>query len=246
MQKPITLIRKFRAPRRALLWWVVLFALGNFSTLRSGDILRGGISVSASRKNAEARALAGQEAASLVRSNAQDRLARTTQAMTAMRALQQSARSAVSVDVPNGLQLGGLQVATGPNARWDGANAPDASGSNVTIKQTSEQAILHWDSFNIGRGTTLTYDQSAGGDNAGKWVAFNKVFDPSGVPSRILGSIKAEGQVYVLNQNGIIFSAGSQVNVRTLVASSLPINDNLVNRGLLNNPDAQFLFSGLS
>lgn len=34
--------------------------------------------------------------------------------------------------------------------------------------------------------------------------------------------------------------------MHTLVASSLPINDNLIGRGLLNNPDAQFLFSGLT
>ncbi len=36
------------------------------------------------------------------------------------------------------------------------------------------------------------------------------------------------------------------MNAGTLVASSLPINDNLVANGLLNNPDAQFLFSGIA
>jgi hypothetical protein len=66
------------------------------------------------------------------------------------------------------------------------------------------------------------------------------------VPSQILGSIHALGQVYVLNQNGIIFGGSSELNLHSLVASSLPINDNLVARGLLNNPDDQFLFSALT
>src|SRR4029079_2821548 len=112
-------------------------------------------------------------------------------------------------------------------------------------KQTQQQAILNWKTFNVGKDTTLRFDQSEGKSDKGKWIAFNRGTDPSGSPSQILGSIKADGQVYVINQNGIIFGGTSQVNVHTLVASSLPINDNLLNRGLLNNPDAQFLFSAL-
>src|SRR6202040_1108308 len=45
--------------------------------------------------------------------------------------------------------------------------------------------------------------------------------------------------------NGIIFGGSSQVNAGALVASALPINTNLIQRGLLNNPDYQFLFSAL-
>ena len=52
--------------------------------------------------------------------------------------------------------------------------------------------------------------------------------------------------MYVINQNGIIFGGTSQVNVHTLTASALPINDTLIQRGLLNQSStAQFLFSGL-
>ncbi|MCB1232786.1 MAG: filamentous hemagglutinin N-terminal domain-containing protein, partial [Verrucomicrobiae bacterium] len=115
-----------------------------------------------------------------------------------------------------------------------------------TVKQTASQALLSWRTFNVGKNTTLRFDQTAGEANANKWIAFNKVNDPSGVPSQILGSILADGQVYIINRNGIIFGGASQVNVGTLVASSLPINDNLINNGLLNNPDAQFLFSGIA
>ena len=133
---------------------------------------------------------------------------------------------------------------------WIGAKLPTqangkAGAKNVTIVQTDQQALLNWETFNVGKKTSLYFDQTAGGSDKSKWVAFNKVNDPKGRPSQILGSIKADGQVYVINQNGIIFGSTSQVNVHTLVASALPINDSLVARGLLNNPDAQFLFSAL-
>ena len=141
-----------------------------------------------------------------------------------------------------------------------GATVPDlpAGTPTVTITQTQQQAVLNWDSFNIGQTTTLNFDQSAGGANVGQWIAFNKI-GVTGSPSQILGKISTiggpadakgnfpvGGQVYVINPNGIIFGGSSQVNAHALVASSLPINDSLVQRGLLNNPDAQFLFSGLA
>lgn len=204
------------------------------------------------------------------RGNAQGLLMRSQAALNAARALQEQARLAALSgpdnlgvnpnnpaetlpDVPNGLGVGGLEVdpaVSGNRGLWTGANLPtqatNGTRTNVTVVQTAQQALLNWRTFNVGRQTTLTFDQSAGGANQSQWIAFNKVNDPSGRPSQILGSIKAAGQVYVINQNGIIFGGSSQVNAHTFVASALPINDNLVQRGLLNNPDAQFLFSTLA
>jgi filamentous hemagglutinin family protein len=206
----------------------------------------------------------------LARANAQAMLARTNQTLVAMRAMQTAARNAAVLganhlgtpaahlpDVPNGLTSGGLQVATlvadplnpGKFTNWKGANAPvqtvSGTATTVTIKQTSQQALLNWQTFNVGKQTTVTFDQSAGGQNASQWIAFNKISDPTGNPTQILGSIKAAGQVYLINQNGVIFGGSSQVNTRNLTVSALPINDNLIQQGLLNNRDAQFLFSGL-
>jgi len=214
--------------------------------LRAGDILRGGASAANGRRASEARANAGAAAADTAKVRAQDRLARTTKVISDMRALQASARAAAgATSVPNGLVDGGLKVLTGPNAKWEGANAPVVNGNSVNIRQNQSQALLHWETFNVGKETTLNFDQSAGGVDATKWIAFNKVFDPAAKPSEIRGKINAQGQVYIINQNGILFGAGSQVNARALVASTLPINDNLVKNGLLNNKDAQFLFSAL-
>jgi len=168
-----------------------------------------------------------------------------------MRQMQASAHAAsAAASIPDGLVVNGLEVLAG--GQWAGASAPVQSGNTVAITQSQSQALLDWKTFNVGKNTTVNFDQSAGGTDSGKWIAFNKISDPSGKPSQILGQIKADGQVYLINQNGIIFGAGSQVNARTLVASSLPINPSLftftngvlVFSGLLNNTTAQFLFSG--
>src|SRR5208283_2321809 len=158
----------------------------------------------------------------------------------------------------------GLQVAVnsqGQPVLWQGASLPIQASNNpnqVTITQSQQQAYLQWQTFDIGKNTSLIFDQSAGLSSVSNWIAFNYVRDPSGRPSQILGSISTiglagangdptlGGQVYVLNANGIIFGGTSQVNAYALVASSLPINSNLIQRGLLNNPDDQFLFSAIA
>ncbi|MDW4662895.1 filamentous hemagglutinin N-terminal domain-containing protein, partial [Escherichia coli] len=77
-----------------------------------------------------------------------------------------------------------------------------------------------WNSFNFGARTTLTFDQQG----TANWVALNRVAG-STAPSQILGNIKSDGSVYVINQNGIIFGGASQVNVVSLIASSAGITD---------------------
>jgi len=226
---------------------------GNFAY---ADILRGGAGRgnSPAGRTSEGRTTTpGAETAAAARLRAQDRLSRTTQAIAAMRAVQASAQSRSSASVraagpvPDGLRPGGLQLAVGANARLSGALAPEANGRTVTIRQTEAQAVLHWETFNVSKRTTVYFDQKNGGVDSAKWIAFNKIIDPSGKPSQILGSIRADGQVYILNPNGIIFGPGSQVNARSLVASALPINDALIERGLLNqnagNPE--FLLSAI-
>jgi filamentous hemagglutinin len=223
--------------------------------------------------SATAQALAQAQAQAAAR--ASDTLRRSTQNLAAQRAAQAAARQAALSgannlgqnpnnpaltlpDVPDGLATGGLVPDSGlsstgvanPVTTWTGANTPVQSTTTsgqikVTVEQTQQQALLQWDTFNIGKNTNLDFDQSAGGANVRQWIAFNKINDPSQNPSQILGSITSQGQVYVINRNGIIFGGSSQVNTGSLVASSLPINDNLIERGLLNNPSLQFLFSSV-
>ncbi len=237
------------------------------SALHARDILRQS-STSTTTVGASETSSVASSAVVPASSSAQDLMARTAQAISAVQAMQTAAHTLALTgannlgldpnhigltlpNVPNGLTSGGLQPAgSADTLLWQGAKAPTQTVSGaqttVTVTQTSEQALLSWKSFSVGKNTTINFDQSLGGANVSQWVAFNTITDPSGVPSQILGNITSQGQVYLLNGNGIIFGGSSQVNVGSLVASSLPINSNLVSIGLFNNPDQQFLFSSLS
>ncbi|MFP4351499.1 MAG: filamentous hemagglutinin family protein [Puniceicoccaceae bacterium] len=258
--------------RGAGCWRVSAFLLAAlFASVPSeaGDILRNGSTVNSgptTRSNAGAGSLAAQRQTAR---NQQDALRRVTVAMQSIQRAQAAARGAAAYqdnagenpyrpgerlpDIPNGLGTGGLEVdpaVAGDPSLWTGAALPSesplqAGWTRVDIVQSEPSAILNWRTFNVGRQTVLNFDQSAGGVDTPKWIAFNQVNDPSALPSQILGQITSDGQVYVINRNGVVFGAASQVNVRGLTVSSLPINTNLIEGGLLNNPDSQFLFSGL-
>ncbi len=183
---------------------------------------------------ARAAQAAGVDAARAATStnNAVSSFARAAQASAAASAVQAAARAAANASaggVPNGLAPGGLVPVTGDASLWIGAGVPvqttaaDASRVNVTVQQIQQRAVLTWSSFNVGQQTTLNFDQSAGGTNARNWSVLNRVEDPSLAPSRVLGSIKAQGAVYVINRNGIVFEGSSQVNVGTLIASALDV-----------------------
>jgi filamentous hemagglutinin family protein len=153
----------------------------------------------------------------------------------------------------------GIVNGTPVTTSWSGAAiTPSQSPANaanpnyVNIQQSSQNAYLYWNKFNVGPKTTVNFDQSKGGATVGNWIAFNKVMSATD-PSHVFGNITAQGQVWILNQNGLLFHNGSTVNTHTLVASTLPINRNLAGdaldgvtgSGIANNPDNQFLFSGL-
>ncbi len=183
----------------------------------------------------DAATAAAQQAMDVAKQS-QGALTRAAQAIQALQATQSAARAAAAaaqrsstlpqVVVPNGLAAGGLQIAPGAtpgSSLWQGANLPTQSVSGgqttVTVDQTAAQAILNWQTFNVGSRTTVNFNQQAG-----TWTVLNRVVGNLG-PSQILGSINAPGQVLVINQNGIIFGGTSQINVGSLIASTAGITD---------------------
>ena len=108
------------------------------------------------------------------------------------------------------LPTGGA-VAAGSARLSSGANA-------LTVNQSSQNAILNWQSFNIGRNETVQFVQPNSAS-----VALNRVLGVD--PSSILGGLTANGKVFLVNPNGIVFGQGAQVNVGGLVASTLNISD---------------------
>ena len=108
------------------------------------------------------------------------------------------------------LPVGGRVVA--------GAATIDSAPGALTINQSSQNTVINWQSFNIGQGEAVTFVQP----NASS-VALNRVLGADA--STIMGRLSANGQVFLVNPNGVLFGAGSQVNVGGLVASTLGITD---------------------
>ncbi|WP_159915425.1 YDG domain-containing protein [Pantoea sp. 18069] len=117
------------------------------------------------------------------------------------------------------LGWGGAALAnpTGGVVMAGSASISSAAG-NTTIVQGSQNAAINWQSFNIGAGEAVRFVQP----NANA-VALNRVIGSD--PSKILGSLSANGKVFLVNPNGIMFGAGASVNVGGLVASTLSLTD---------------------
>ena len=92
------------------------------------------------------------------------------------------------------------------------------TANTTTINQTSQKASINWQSFSVKAHETVNFVQPSTSS-----VTLNRVI---GVTSSLIeGTINANGQVFLLNPNGIVFSKGSSVNVGGLVASTLNLSD---------------------
>ncbi len=114
---------------------------------------------------------------------------------------------ASAADLPTGGQvvLGSGQILT-----------PDQQ--QMIINQSSNKLAIDWQSFNIGADKKVTFVQP-GKDS----VALNRVVGTDG--SKIMGQLNANGQVFLVNPNGVLFAKGSSVDVGGLVASTLDISN---------------------
>ncbi len=131
-----------------------------------------------------------------------------------------------------------------------GAASISQSGAVTSIDQSSAKAIINWQSFSVGRQETVNFNQPDAGA-----VTLNRVIGNES--SVIQGAINANGQVFLVNSNGILFTSTSQVNVGGLVASTLDIsnedfisgnyvfsgasNKSVVNRGALTAKDGGYI-----
>ncbi|MDE8343478.1 MAG: filamentous hemagglutinin N-terminal domain-containing protein, partial [Acidocella sp.] len=97
----------------------------------------------------------------------------------------------------------------------------------TTIDQTSQKTIIDWQTFNVGSAATVNFVQPS--SNA---VALNRVITPS--PSIIAGKIDANGQLILINQSGIVFTKGSEVDTQGLVATTSDVSDQAFLAGKLN------------
>ncbi|WNT86095.1 hypothetical protein QMY51_04984 (plasmid) [Escherichia coli] len=98
------------------------------------------------------------------------------------------------------------------------------SGNQMNIHQSSQNMVANWNSFDIGKGNTVQFYQP---DSSA--VALNRVV--GGGESQIMGNLKANGQVFLVNPSGVLFGKGASVSTSGFVASTRDIkNDDFMNR----------------
>lgn len=99
-----------------------------------------------------------------------------------------------------------------------GSGSIQQSGNDLTVQQGSNRLVIDWQSFSIGHGNTVTFVQPSTSA-----VALNRVLGSD--VSVIQGALNANGMVFLVNPNGVLFTSTAQVNVGGLVASTLNIRN---------------------
>ena len=110
------------------------------------------------------------------------------------------------------------ELPTGGAAVAGSAAVTANSGGAMTITQGSDRAVMAWDSFSIGAGGSVDIVQPGAGS-----ALLNRV--TGALPSRIDGRLGANGEVFLVNQNGIVVGASGRVDAAAFVASTLDIAD---------------------
>ncbi|HEP8707544.1 TPA: filamentous hemagglutinin N-terminal domain-containing protein [Pseudomonas aeruginosa] len=91
-------------------------------------------------------------------------------------------------------------------------------GRHMVVNQQSHKLITNWNEFSVRADERVSFHQP--GQDA---VALNRVIGRNG--SDIQGRIDANGKVFLVNPNGVVFGKSAQVNVGGLVASTLDLAD---------------------
>ncbi len=95
-----------------------------------------------------------------------------------------------------------------------GAGTIQVDGKSMLVNQSTARMVTDWTSFSIGSDASVRFVQPSTSS-----VALNRVLGDQ--PSAIFGSLSANGHVYLQNPSGVLFAPGAQVNVGSLVATTL-------------------------
>jgi filamentous hemagglutinin family protein len=93
-----------------------------------------------------------------------------------------------------------------------------SSGSTTTISQSSTKASINWTSFSIAASETVNFVQPSVSS-----ITLNRVVGNEA--SVIAGALNANGQVWILNSNGVLFNSTASINTAGLLASTMNLSD---------------------
>lgn len=142
-----------------------------------------------------------------------------------------------------------LQAAPSGGVVTAGSASIAQNGSVTTITQSTQKAAINWQNFSIAQSETVNFKQP----NASS-VTLNRVIGNE--KSVIDGALNANGQVFILNSNGVLFSKNARINTAGLVATTMNLSDtdfmngnyafkgdsqaSVINQGTINISDAGY------
>ncbi|WP_395665341.1 beta strand repeat-containing protein [Methylocella sp.] len=134
-------------------------------------------------------------------------------ALLASTALTAAASPALAQALPTGANVvsGSVALST-PNAQ------------SLVVRQGSPTAIVNWQGFSIGEAGSVTFQQPSA-----TAAILNRV--TGSAPSTLAGRLDANGQVFLVNPNGIAITATGVVSAAGFVASTLAITDEDFRKG---------------
>ena len=100
----------------------------------------------------------------------------------------------------------------------------NSTATKMTINQSTDQVIINWNTFNIGKDAHVQFIQPSADSSA-----LNRVLSVGA--SNIFGQLTSNGNVFLINPNGILFGPSSSVDVGSLIATTANISDsNFLNK----------------
>lgn len=136
---------------------------------------------------------------------------------------------AVSVSVIGASSSAALAAPTGGVAVSGGISIGNMNNNELVITQALQKGIINWADFSIDAGELVRFAQNAGNDS----ITLNRVLGNQ--VSNIQGALQANGNIFLINPNGIVFGAGSRVDVAGLLATTFDVDDqSFLNGGQLN------------
>jgi filamentous hemagglutinin family protein len=105
-----------------------------------------------------------------------------------------------------------------------GSATINSSGSTLNINQSTANALINWQSFNIGLGETVNFNQPSA-----QSITFNQINDAN--PSQLLGNLNANGYIVLENANGFYIGGQAVFNVHGLVMTTAKPTINYLDGG---------------
>jgi filamentous hemagglutinin family protein len=105
-----------------------------------------------------------------------------------------------------------------------GQAAISQAGATLQVLQSSDRAVINWRDFSIQPNETTRFVQPSASS-----AVLNRV--TSSTPSQLLGTLQANGQVYLMNQNGIFVGQGAVINASSFLATTAEANPSSFMRG---------------